>query len=122
MLPEEAAQLLASCEEVHVGSMEDLEAFLLQCKVDVDPSQSDTQPKQDQASGSQQEAGAQSANGQSADPPKPAGGNGKKKKNRKKGGPKAPPGGAADRPGHHGERPRARRSPRRAGPPSLPPA
>ncbi len=90
MLPEEAAQLLASCEEVHVGSMEDLEAFLLQCKVDVDPSQSDTQPKQDQASGSQQEAGAQSANGQSADPPKPAGGNGKKKKNRKKGGPKAP--------------------------------
>ena len=88
MPAEDVEQMLASCGEIHVGSLEDLEALLLQREVDTGPSQSDAEPKQEQASGSRQEAGAQSASGQSANLPKPAGGS-SKKKNRKKGGPKA---------------------------------
>ena len=88
MPAEDVEQMLASCGEIHVGSLEDLEALLLQREVDTGLSQSDAEPKQEQASGSQQEAGAQSASGQSSELPKPAGG-GSKKRNRKKGGSKA---------------------------------
>ena len=86
MPAEDATKILASCAE---GSTDVLEHFFPQGKVDTEPPQPDMAPKQDEASGSQQEAGAQSADSQSAEPPKPAGGNGKKKKNRKKGAPKA---------------------------------
>lgn len=48
--------MLASCEEIHVRSLDDLERLLLQQTVDTTPLQSDTELKLEQASGSQQEA------------------------------------------------------------------